>query len=374
MKTIKTIALAAAMAVAVPAGSAHAQALSRDVGVPLQEAGDFLRSGNTRAALARVRTARAAADSAQERRKVAEMAAAVYTRAGQYTNAARELEQIGAGASQLAPLYYRAGNYDRAIQLARRMGNLNGQRIIAQSYIKQGRHEDAANLYQQLIDRFGAREDWLENLAGAQYKAGNKAAYLETTERLIKIDPSPPRWRALLNDLKAEALTRDAKLALYQLLLQTDNVTRPEDYQEFAKFAIVAEVPGVAREVVRRGIEADQLSEEDPQVVRILESSERRQTQIRESFPTLRRGPLGYYRAANAFFAEGNYEAAAVAYWRAVKMETPTKNQALIGLGISALRAGNPSIAAKAFDMVEQDSAFNEVAALWQLYTETRSS
>ena len=93
-------------------------------------------------------------------------------------------------------------------------------------------------------------------------------------------------------------------------------------------------------------------------------------------FPTLKPGPEGYFRAGNALFGEENYRAAAVAYWRSYKMQrdipnSPYINQALIGTGISALRAGNPAIARKAFDLVQDDSAFNEIAALWKLYAET---
>ena len=72
-------------------------------------------------------------------------------------------------------------------------------------------------------------------------------------------------------------------------------------------------------------------------------------------------------------------KAAAVAYWRSYQMQknirsAPYLNQALIGLGISALQAGDTGIAKKAFSLVQQNSAFNEVAALWTLYADTRTS
>ena len=376
---IRTIALATALSLSIPAGSAMAQALSREVGLPLQQANTLLRQGNTGGALAQVDRARANAKTANERRKVAQMSAAIKTARRDYSGAAADLESIGAPAAQLMGLYYNAGNYDKAIQLAQRVGGERGTTVIAQSYLKQNKTAEAAKIYEDLIAKNGPQIKLLENLANAQYKMDDKPAYLATIERLIRQDPQPSRWRALLNNLKADLTTRDATLALYKLIAETNNVARPEDYIEFAKFAIVAEEPGVARKIVERGIAGEALSAEDPQVARIIQSSDTKREQLIAEFPTLKKGPEGYFRAGNIFFGEGDYRAAAVAYWRSYQMQkniraAPYKNQALIGLGISALSAGNMNVAKTAFDMVEDNSAFNEVAALWKLYADTRTS
>lgn len=376
MKTFRTIALCTALSLTVPAGGALAQALSRDVGVPLQDAQRLASQGNTSAAAAKVKAARSAADTSAERRKVAEMSAYVNTASGNYTAAARDLESIGAPASRLAPIYYQAGNFDKAIALGKQMGGDTGNKIVAQSYIKQGNYQAAADLYNQLIEQNGPRQDLLENLASAQFKMDDRAAYLETVERLIRLDPTPARWRTLLNNLKDDLTTRDAQLALYKLLAQTDNITKPEDYIEFAKFATVAQQPAVALSTVERGIENGQLAEEDPQVQSLLQASEGRIQQERSGFAQLKPGPEGYYRMANAFYGAEDYKAAAVAYWRSYQMQkdipsSPYLNQALLGLGISALRAGDPALAKTAFSMVQENSSFNEVAALWSLYADT---
>ena len=376
MKIFRTILLGAALAASVPSTGVMAQALSRDVGLPLQEARSLAQRGNTSAAMARVRTARNAADTPVERRRVAEMSAYVNTVARNYAAAASDLEGIGAPASRLAPLYYQAGNYDKAIALGKRMGGTQGTTIVGQSYIKQGNFQGAADFYQDLIDKNGPNQSWLENLASAQYKLDQRDKYLATVERLIRIDPTPPRWRTLLNNLKGDLTTRDAQLALYKLLDQTNNITKGEDYLEFARFATVAEQPAVARRVVQSGIDAEQLSTEDPQVQRLIQTTETRTAQVEQGFPQLKPGPQGYYQMANAYFGQQNYRAAAVAYFKSYEQQrgianAPIRNQALMGLGISALRAGNAELAKKAFNLVEENSAFNEVAALWALYADT---
>ena len=155
MKTIRSLALAAALSLTLPTVAVQAQTLSRDVGLPLQEARQLASRGQTSAAMQRVNRARNAANTAAERRKVIEMSAYVNTVARNYGAAANDLASIGAGASRLAPLYYQAGNYERAIQLGRQMGNTQGLKIVAQSYIKSGNSAEAAKVYEDLIARNG---------------------------------------------------------------------------------------------------------------------------------------------------------------------------------------------------------------------------
>ena len=119
------LAIAAAVPLAgVPllGGSAMAQAIAPAVGKPLQQALNAAKAGNTAAATNYVNQARSAATTNAERTKVSQTAAYVYTRAGNYGAAATELERVGAPASQLAPLYYQARQYDKAIATAKTIG------------------------------------------------------------------------------------------------------------------------------------------------------------------------------------------------------------------------------------------------------------
>ncbi len=377
MKFVSRLTMAAAIALAVPAGlaaPAMAQALSPNVGKPLQEASSLAKSGNLSAAMARVNAARSAADTGVERRKVAEMAAYVYTRGGKWSAAARELEAIGAPATQLAPLYYRSGDFAKAIALGKKAGGVQGQTIVAQSYFRQGRFSDAANVYEDLIRRYGAREGWLQNLANVQYKSGDKKAYLATTERLIRVDPSPARWRALLIDLKKETMPREAKLTLYQLMRETKNITTPEDYQEFSKLAIVGNQPGLSKVALEEGVKSGVLSTSDSMTARLLEASTKRASAARADFAKLPKTADGYMQGGSALMGVGNYAKAAVYFSNAIKAGTPDIDQAHMLLGISQLRSGKLSEARKAFGAVAEDSPYSSVAALWSLYASTRSA
>ncbi len=377
MKFVSRLAVAAAFTLAAPvamtaiATPAIAQAMSPAVGKPLQEAQKLAGSGNLAAASQRLAAARSAAKSPVERKKVAEMAAYVHTRAGRYGAAAQELESVGAGAGQLAPLYYRAGNYAKAIALGKKMGNGEGQTIVAQSYIKMGKFAEAAGVYQKLIKTGGPRQQWLENLAAAQFKMGDKKAYLATTEQLIRTDPTPARWRALLSDLKSAAMPREAKLGLFHLMRETGNVTKPEDYAEFAKLAIVAGQAGVAKKALDEAKAANAIAANDQMTARMIEAADKRASADLAAVAKLPKTPDGQIKAGNVYLGSGDYAKAAAAFGAAAKAGGATVDNAKLLQGIAQLRAGQAAAASATFKSVT-GAGYSDVAALWALYTSTR--
>ncbi len=377
MTFVSRLTMAAALALAVPAGlsaPAMAQALAPSVGKPLQEASNLAKAGNLAAATARVNAARSAASTAAERRKVAEMAAFVHTKAGRWGAAAQELESIGAPASQLAPLYYRAGQLDKAVALGKKTGGVQGQTIVAQSYFRQGNFKGAAEVYQNLIKQNGARQGWLQSLANAQFKMDDKKGYLATTERLIKVDPSPARWRALLVDMKGGQMPREAKLALFELMEQTGNITKPEDVQEYAKLAIVANQPGIAKRVLEAGMKSGAVASSDTMNVKLLEAASKRAAAASAAASKLPKDASGQLQAGHIAFGAGDYAKAASLYGGAVKAGGATADQAKILAGISQLRAGNRTAASASFKSIPEASGYSGVAGLWSLYTSTNAA
>jgi tetratricopeptide (TPR) repeat protein len=368
-------ALSFALAAAVPlagvpvpllSGAAQAQALSPAVGKPLQQASSAARAGNMGAAQNFVNQARSAASTATERTKVAQMAAYVYTRGGQYGQAAAELERIGAPANQLAPLYYQARQYDKAIAAARKSGQTT---IIAQSYLMQGKAGDAAKIYQQMVARNPNNASALQNLAGAQFKMGDRKAYIQTIQKLIRLDPTPNRWRALLVDMKGSPMSRDAKLALYHLMRETGNLTTEADVQEFAKLAIVAGQSGVASTIVKEAQAAGVLTVADGMNNRLIEASAKRQAAALEQAPAQARAPGTALAAGNAFLAAGLYPQAIAAY--TVAMKGPNAAEAALFRGIAQEQAGQYPAARASFKAVPA-GGYSEIAGLWDLFTSTR--
>jgi tetratricopeptide (TPR) repeat protein len=362
------LALATAPLAGMPflGSAAFAQALSPAVGKPLQQASNAAKAGNTAAAQNYVNQARAAATTSTERTKVAQMAAYVYTRAGQYGQAAAELERIGAPASQLAPLYYQARQYDKAIAAAKKSGQTT---IVAQSYLMQGKPGEAAKIYQNMVDQNPNNPAALQNLANAQFKMGDKKAYIATIQKLIRLDPTPARWRALLVDMKASPMSRDAKLGLYHLMRETGNLTTPADVQEFAKIAIVGGQPGIAADVVQKAIESGVLTAGDPMNAKLVEASAKRQAAALAAAPASAKSPNSALAAGNAFLGAGQYPQAIAAFTTAQK--GPNAAEATMFKGIAQVRAGQYAAARQTFKAVPAGS-YSEIAGLWDLYASTR--
>jgi tetratricopeptide (TPR) repeat protein len=354
----------AALVVAAPG----AAAVSSAVGKPLQSAAASAKAGNTGAAIKAVDQARAAAKTDEERRKVAEMAGYVYTRAGQYGKAAAELESIGAPATQLAPLYYQAGQYDKAIAAAKRGGGEGMQVIIAQSYLKTGRSKDAVVAYQNLIRTAGPKPAYLGSLAAAQYKSGDKAGYLATTTKLIKVDSSPERWKALLTNFMQTSMRPEARLASFYLMQQTGAIDRPVDWLDFGKLAIVNNQPGTAVAVLPK---AGDLSG-DPMSAKLMTAATTRAAPALAAAPKQAASPATALQAGNAFLGAGQYPQAAAAFATAAKAGGTTADQARLYGGIALVKAGNMGAAKAQFAAVDAKSYLKDIADLWSLYVSTK--
>ncbi len=362
--------LVAALSVAAALSTPAQAGLSPAVGKPLQAAANAAKSGNTSAALAAIGQAKAAAKTSEERSKVAQMAGYIYNRAGQYGKAAAEMESIGAPPKQLAALYYQAGNYGKAIDLARKAGGEDMQILIAQAAVKQGHYQEAVTAYNKLIASNGAKPIFLENLAGAQYKAGDKKAYLATTEKLVRVDSSPARWKTLLVEQQKNQMSPQAKLALFHLMATTNNISRPEDYQEFAKLAIVNNQPGVAQTVLTQ---AGGSITSDPMTAKLAQAAAQRSAAAGAQAPKLAANPATAAQAGGAYLGLGQYPAAAAAYGKAVAAGGSDADSARVFEGIAQVKGGSSSAAKATFAAVPDTSGMKDIAQLWQLYASTHS-
>jgi tetratricopeptide (TPR) repeat protein len=364
--TLIAVAVAAALSAPAALNPASAQAMSPAVGKPLQQAAAAAKAGNMAAANAAVNQARAAATTSAERTKVAQMAAYVHTRSGNYAKAAAELESIGAPASQLAPLYYQARQYDKAIAAAQKSGQTT---IIAQSYLMQGNAAEAAKIYEQMVAKNPNNTAALQNLAGAQFKMGDRQAYLATVQKLVRLDPTPSRWAALLNDMKSAPMSRDAKLGLYHLMRETGTLTSGTDIQEFAKIAIVAGQPGVAASVVKAGSASGALPASDPMTSKLVDAAGKRQAIAIATAPTQAKTPATALAAGHAFFGADQLPQAIAAYSTAAT--GPRSAEAALFKGIAQLKSGQTAAAKASFAAVPA-GGYTDLAGLWALYASTK--
>ncbi len=367
--TAFTRIIALALFAALPAIPASA-AVSAAVGKALNQAASAAKSGNTSAAINAIKTAQGAASSAEEKTKTAQMAAYVYTRAGRYGDAAAALQSTGASPRQIAPLFYQAGQYDRAIAEARKAGGEDMQILIAQAQTRLGRPGEAVKAYQALIRANGPKAVYLENLAGAQYKAGDKRGYLATTTQLIKVDSSPARWNTLLTAFRQNQMRPEAKLALYHLMSATGTLSRSDDYQEFAKLALVSNQAGVAESALGKagGGGGDAMAQ------KLAQAAASMNAKAAAEAPKLSANPATAVRGGNAYLGLGQYPQAIAAFDKAIAANGSDADQAKVFKGIAALHAGNVGLGRASFAAVSEKNGMKDIADLWSLYASSRGA
>lgn len=356
--------LAAALLAAAPALAA----VSPAVGKALNAAAAAAKSRNAAGVAAAIAQARGAAGSAEEKQMTAQMAGYAFTAVGRYADAAAALETVGAPCNQLAPLYYQAGQLDKAVSIAKSCGGEGMQILVAQAYTRLGRHKDAIASYNRLIASNGAKSLYLENLAGAQYKSGDKKGYLATTTRLIKVDASPARWKALLTNFQQNNMRSESKLALYHLMFSTGTLDRKEDYHDFAKLALINGQAAVAKAALdKSGVTSDAIDQKLAAAATKAIASEGQEA-IR-----LSAAPATAFKGGNAWLGINDYARAIAAYDKSIAANGADADYSRVFKGIAAAKSGQKAVAVASFKGVGEKSGMKDIADLWSLYASTRA-
>jgi hypothetical protein len=273
---LTTIALAALLST----GPASAQGLRAEVGKPLQQAGDLLRQGKAREALAKVREAENAPGvTGAERATIDRMKAAAAQRAGDFPTAIAALEglagrasgaELGQLAEQLAAAYVQTRNNAKAnewLQKAVAAGNTGSTVRQLQQYLQStsgdfGAIAKAAAAEVQAAEQGGRRpaEDDLLRLADAQQRLSNTAGYLNTLEKLLFNYPKKDYWSAYLARLARKAgFSPRYELDILRLRLATGNLTKTEEFMEMAQLSLQQGMASESKRIIEQGYKSGAL-------------------------------------------------------------------------------------------------------------------
>jgi tetratricopeptide (TPR) repeat protein len=275
MKTLRalTLALVAAGAIA----TAQAQGVRAEIGKPLQEAGNFLKAGKSKEALAKVREADAVGGkTAAEQLTIDRMKAAAAQRAGDMATAIAALESIhgkasgaeaGQVAEQLASAYAQQKNNAKAsewLNKAVAAGNNGASVKQLQAYLQStsgdfGAIARDAGAAVSGAEQAGRRpeEGDLLRLADAQQRTGNMNGYVATLEKLLLNYPKKDYWNAYLSRLPRKPGFADRyALDVLRLKLATGTLTKTEDFMEMAQLSMQAGLPSEALRVAEQGYKA----------------------------------------------------------------------------------------------------------------------
>jgi hypothetical protein len=258
-------------------GAAQAQGMRPEVGRPLQQAGELLKAGKAKEALAKVREAEAVGGkSANEQLTVDRMKAAAAQRAGDTATAIQALESIhgkvGGGeqgqiAEQLASAYAQQRNTAKAtewVNKAIQAGNNGAGVKQLQSYLQSasgdyGAIARDAGAAVAAAEQAGRRPDEgdLLRLADAQQRTNNMAGYGNTLEKLLLNYPKKDYWNAYLGRLPRKAgFSSRFELDVMRLRLASGTLTKAEEYMEMAQLALQAGLPAEGRRIADQGFKA----------------------------------------------------------------------------------------------------------------------
>ena len=276
--TLRTVALA--LVAAGWLSVASAQGLRPEVGRPLQQAGELLKAGKAREALAKVREAESVGGkTAAEQQTIDRMKAAAAQRAGDYAAATQALEALAAKASgnelgqyaeQLAAAYAQLRNNAKANEwLNKAVAAGNNSATVKQL---QGYLQSASGDYTAIARDAGAavaaaeqagrkpEEGDLLRLADAQQRTNNTNGYVATLEKLVVHYPKKDYWTAYLGRLQRKSgFSSRFALDVMRLKLATGTLGRTDEYMEMAQLALQAGLPAEAVRIVDRGYKAGAL-------------------------------------------------------------------------------------------------------------------
>jgi tetratricopeptide (TPR) repeat protein len=270
------LALAAAGSVTM-LGQAHAQGVRAEVGKPLKEAGDLLRAGKAKEALAKAREADSVGGKTPaEQLTIDRMKAAAAQRAGDMPTAIQALESVhsrvsgaeaGQIAEQLASAYAQQRNNAKATEWLNKAiaaGNTGGSVKQLQAYLMSSSGDynaiaRDAGAAVSAAEQAGRRPDEGEllRLADAQNRLNNLNGYASTLEKLLLNYPKKDYWNAYLGRLPRKPNFGDRFLIdVLRLRLASGTLSKTEDYMELAQLSMQQGLPSEARKVAEQGFKA----------------------------------------------------------------------------------------------------------------------
>jgi tetratricopeptide (TPR) repeat protein len=272
MKTLRALALA--LATAGLLNAALAQGLRPEVGKPLQQAGELLKAGKAREALAKVREAEAVGGrTAAEQLTIDRMKGAAAQRAGDNATAVQALEAVfnkvsGAEqaqtAEQLAFAYSQLKDWAKSQQWAtkaQQLGSNSAQLKQLTAYLQSqsgdytaiARDAAAAIAASEQAGRRPEEGDLLR-LADAQQRTGATNAYIVTLEKLLANYPKKDYWSAYLGRLtRKSGFSQGLGLDVLRLRLASGTLDKTDDFMEMAQLALQAGFPAEGVDIVDKG-------------------------------------------------------------------------------------------------------------------------
>ena len=381
-----------AAAVLAPSVAVAQQKVSAKVGVPLKAAQEAVQKKNWNGALAKIKEAQGVTPrTPYDDYMINELLWYVYLQQGRNADAAKVLEQqIASGqmpagekvqrTKTLAQLYFRAGNFGKAISAANQYlksapGDQEVQLLVAQAYFQQKDYKAAVAAANKLVKASKRpSEDLLQLLLRSNYELKDQAGTAEALNLLLTYYPSPDTWARVLNGYLEKTKHDHELIALYRLAEDVGALRKASEYVDMTQALVVGGFAIEGQRVLEHGIASGAFSpEEQGRAQRTLESAKRRADEQRKQLPGADKAMAAAatgnaaYDLGKLYFSAAEYAKAAGAFEKALKLGgVADVDDANAELGMAYARLGKKAEAAKAFDAIK-DPEFAEIARLWKM-------
>ena len=253
-----------------------AETLRPEIGKPLQEAQQLMKSGKNKEALAKLRELdKVSGKSPNETYFIERTRAGAASAAGDYETAAKAFEYlIGSGqlnstekaqfSEGLIGIYMRAGELNKANEaIQRQLKDRDDPKLRAylmQNYYKQGNIKALEDELRAAEKSGRLSEDQLGMLANIQLKKNDKVGYVNTIEKLAANYPKAQYWTDLLNRVQGKpGFSGRLAVDIYRLKLANGLLKKPSEFMEMAQLVLQAGAPSEALKVIDKGYKAGAL-------------------------------------------------------------------------------------------------------------------
>jgi hypothetical protein len=253
-----------------------AETVRPEIGKPLQEAQQLMKSGKNKEALAKLRQLdNVSGKSANETYLIEMTRLGASVQAGDYDTAAKSSETLLASgklsASQksqisdgLIGIYMRSGDLGKAnAAIEKQLKEHDDPKLRAyllQNYYKQGNISALEGALRDAEKRGPLSEDQLGMLANIQLKKNDKTGYVNTIEKLAASYPKAQYWNDLLNRVQGKpGFASRLSVDVYRLKLANNLMKKPSEFMEMAQLVLQAKAPAEAVKVINKGYQAGAL-------------------------------------------------------------------------------------------------------------------
>jgi tetratricopeptide (TPR) repeat protein len=268
----------------VAANTAYAdEALRPEISKLMKSAGDFLKDRKYKEAMGKVREADGiGGKNGNESLTVERMRLSIATASNDSEGIIRAAEAIVASSKQapkeqqlkyiqmLANAYYRTGNYAKAASYYSRYFEEGGTDKSLRQYMIQAMSQggDGSKALKEVAADVAADEKAgrvpsqanLEYLANAAFKQKDTATYNSTLEKLIVFYGKKEYWATLLASVpRKNGFNQRLMLDVFRLKLAVGQLTKTEDFMEFAQLALQAGYPSEGIKIIDAGYKAGAL-------------------------------------------------------------------------------------------------------------------